>query len=357
MSKERLLKLPSLIDSHVHLRDPGATQKEDFLTGTSAALAGGVTRVLDMPNNPQPTVTREALSQKTQIIKEKAVCDYGFYFGADQNNFSEIKKVVNEVCGLKIYLDSTHGPLLIDNLKTLTEHFKVWPGSKPICVHAEDLSVAKVLGLVTVYRKPVHFCHISQESEISLIKKAKEKGLPVTCEVTPHHLFLIQDDESTLGAFGKMKPPLRAKKDQKALWKAINEGVIDTIGSDHAPHTKEEKLSANPPYGVPGIETMLPLLLSAVSEKRLTLEKLVELTSTNPAKIFGLKPDSSSWVEIDVNKSYTIENSNLKTKCGWSPFDGMRVTGKVKRVFLRGQKVYENEKVLVKPGFGQGVYE
>ncbi len=355
MSKE-ILQIPGMIDTHVHLRDPGATEKEDLFTGTRAALAGGVTAVLDMPNNPKPTVDQEALREKISIAERKAVCDYGFYLGANQNNFGEHRKIANEVWGLKIYLDSTHGSLLVNDPLTLKRHFEFWPGEKPICVHAEDSSVTTVLGLVTIYEKRVHFCHISQASEIILIKDAKRKKLPVTCEVTPHHLFLTEEDEKALGPFGKMKPPLRTKKDQEALWQAINQGVVDTIASDHAPHTKEEKLGDKSPFGVPGLETTLPLLLTAVAQGKLSLERLVELTSTNPVRIFGLNRIRNDWIEVDVKESYLIENSNLRTKCGWSPFEGKRVSARVRRVFLREQAIFADGEILVQPGFGQRIF-
>jgi len=350
MSKE-LLRLPGLVDPHVHLREPGATQKEDFYTGTCAALAGGYTTVIDMPNNPEPTTTTEALREKIRSASAKTVCDVGFYFGATETNFPEYPMVENEVKGLKIYLDSTHGSLLVDTLQGLVNTFQYWSGQKPILVHAEDLSVAKVIGLVAIFRKPTHFCHISLESEIELIKKAKEQGLPITCEVTPHHLFLTEEDEKVLKGFGRMKPPLRSGSDVDALWK--NLAVVDIIASDHAPHTIEEKQSDNPPFGVPGLETTLPLLLTAVAENRLTLEKLIELISTNPQRIFRLKSSESTFIEVDLAESCLLDNKNLKTKCGWTPFEGKRVSGRIRRVFLGGRKVFEDGVVLASPGSGK----
>lgn len=354
MSKE--VKISGIIDVHVHLRDPEATHKEDFYTGSCAALAGGVVTVLDMPNNPSPTVNRGALEEKIHVAEKKAVCDYGLYLGADQENFGKHPQIVKEICGLKIYLDSTHGPLLINDLLTLMKHFESWPGGKPICVHAEDSSVLKVIGLVAVYQKPVHFCHISQVSEIAAIQMAKEANLPVTCEVTPHHLFLTEGDGAQLETFGIMKPPLRKKDNQEALWKGINDGIVDIIASDHAPHTKEEKLGENPPFGVPGLETTLPLLLTAVADGRLTMEKLIELTSTNPAKIFSLvQAKDASYVIVDLEQKWEIPQGGFQTKCDWSPFSDFRVQGRVKEVWMRGQKAWDGEKVLVQPGFGQRI--
>lgn len=339
-----LIKLPGLIDCHVHLRDPGATQKEDFQTGTKAAIAGGITTVIDMPNNPQPTTSLKRLNQKIKLAQEKALCQIFFHFGAAKNNFKQFSKIKNKVKGLKIYLDHTTGPLLIDDLKTLNKHFLLWPKELPILVHAEDSTVLKVLGLVAVWNKPVHFCHLSQATEIEIIKRAKQKGLPITCEVTPHHLFLTKSDLKYLGAFGIMRPPLRTKKDVAALWKNLK--VIDCFATDHAPHTIEEKKSQNPPNGVPGLETALPLLLTAVKKGQLTLDDLVLRYFKNPARIFKIKTNDNTYIEVDLKKKWKINNKNLFTKCRWSPFNGKQVQGKVISVFIAGKKVFEDGKIL-----------
>ena len=346
-----IIRLPGMIDIHTHLRDPGAIQKEDFYTGTCAALAGGVIAICDMPNNPIPTVSPKTLQDKEKIAQKKAVCDYGFYFGATVSNFNQFKKAVHKVVGLKVYMNETTGPLLLENLEDLEQIFKNWPRTKPIMVHAEDSTVAKVLGLVAIYDRWVHFCHLSQACEVEMVKEAKNRGMKITCEVTPHHLFLTEKDAAALGGYGKVKPPLRKSSDRDALWKNLK--IIDVIASDHAPHTREEKESTNPPSGMPGLETTLPLLLTAASRGKLTLEELVRLTFKNPFRLFGLTPDKNSYLEIDQKASYTVENKNLVTKCGWSPFDGYKVKGKVRRVFIRGQKVFEDGQILVDGGFGQ----
>jgi carbamoyl-phosphate synthase/aspartate carbamoyltransferase/dihydroorotase len=351
MPKNNLLKLPGLIDPHVHLRDPGNTEKEDFYTGTCAALAGGYTTILDMPNNLQPIVTEEALVEKASIAARKIVCDIGFHFGGNLSNYGAYKPIELKVYGLKLYLNHTTGTLLITDLEAILNIFQYWPAQKPILVHAEGMTVAMVLALARLYQKPVHFCHISQKSEIELIKKAKEQGFRITCEVTPHHLFLTKEDIKSLGGFGIMKPPLQSKQDQEALWKNLD--VIDIIASDHAPHTLAEKQSASPPFGVPGLETTLPLLLTAVSEKRLTLERVVEMTSTNPAQIFKIRQNPTTCIEVDIQEHYAIQGSELKTKCKWSPFQDWKVRGKIKRVTLRGRMVLEEGQVLVPPGTGQ----
>ncbi len=334
-----LIKLPGLTDCHVHLRDPGATQKEDFQTGSRAALAGGITTFIDMPNNPLPTTSLQRLNQKIKLAKKKALCQVFFHFGADKNNFKQFPKVENKVKGLKIYLDHTTGPLLIEDLATLEKHFRFWPKELPISVHAEDATMLKVLGLVAVWNKPVHFCHVSQACEIEIIKEAKKKGYPITCEVTPHHLFLTKNDFKHLGAFGMMRPPLRSKKDVSALWKNLS--YIDCFATDHAPHTKAEKDSQNPPSGVPGLETALPLLLTAVKKGQLTLDDIVLRYFKNPAKIFKIKTSKNTYIEADLKKKWKIKNLNLLTKCGWSPFDGKKVQGKVISVFIAGKKVFE----------------
>ncbi len=343
------LILPGLIDPHVHLRDPGQTNKEDFYTGTSAALAGGYTTVIDMPNNMVPITTRERLEEKIAIAKEKIACDVGFYFGSLGDNLDEFAKIHDKVIGLKLYLNHTTGNLLLDK-KNLSRVFSAWGSNLPILVHAEEKTVEDVLHVVRETRQKTHFCHISLESELKLIIQAKEEGLPITCGVTTHHLFLTEHDEKTLGVFGKMKPRLKSKKDVAFLWKNI--AAIDVIESDHAPHTVEEKESNAPPFGVPGLETTLPLLLTAVSEGRLTIDEIIRLCHTNPSKIFGITTDPATKVEVDLNTEYIIRNTNLHTKCGWSPFNGYTVNGKIEKVFMRGTLVFDDGKILAKPGSG-----
>ena len=337
----KLLKLPGLIDEHVHLREPGATQKEDFKTGTMAAIAGGFTTVIDMPNNPLATTTAARVNEKIKLAKKKALCRVFFYLGADQDNANKFPKVKKKVKGLKIYLDSTTGPLLVTSLSVLNQIFQFWPKTLPILVHAEDATIAKVLGLVQVWGKPVHFCHVSQHCEIELIKKAKEKGLPITCEVTPHHLFLTEADIKQLGPYGIMKPSLRSKKDVAVLWQNLK--YIDCFGTDHAPHTKAEKESNNPPSGVPGLETALPLLLTAVKKGQLTIDDIILRFYKNPSRIFQIKK-TSDYIEVDLNQKWEIKNNELFTKCGWSPFAGWKVYGKVQRVFIGGKKIFDNGK-------------
>ena len=372
-----MLTLPGLIDPHVHLRDPGQTEKEDFYTGTSAALAGGYTCILDMPNNKIPITTLERLDEKIKIAREKIVCDVGFYFGSVGDNLNEFEKVKNKVIGIKLYLNETTGNLKMTDLNLLEKIFTALSSTKiissqsmslhssilstkkseplksklPILVHAEEKRVEDVINVVRKIKIHTHFCHISTAYDLKQIIKAKEEGLPVTCGVTPHHLFLTEKDVKKFRPYRQMKPPLSSKKDQVFLWTHLN--YIDVIESDHAPHTKEEKEAGPPPFGVPGLETTLPLLLTAVSEKRLTIEDIIRLCYKTPAKIFGIKTDSKTKIDVDLNWKFEIGNLKFHTKCGWSPFNGWRVKGKVERVFIRGTKVFEDGKILVDPGFGR----
>ncbi|MBU1031541.1 dihydroorotase family protein [Patescibacteria group bacterium] len=213
-------------------------------------------------------------------------------------------------------------------------------------VHAEGETLEKAISLAKKINNKLYVCHVSLKKEIETIKKAKNNEMQITCEVTPHHLFLTEEDVKRLGSYGMMKPPLARKEDQKALWQGIADGTIDTIGSDHAPHTKEEKQGEKPMYGVPGLETTLPLMLTAVSDGRLTIERLIELCSTNPRKIFGLPEQKDTFIEVDQTERYTLDPSRLFTKCGWTPFAGMKVTGKVKKVILRGQLAYDGQNIL-----------
>jgi carbamoyl-phosphate synthase/aspartate carbamoyltransferase/dihydroorotase len=347
------IRLPGLIDAHVHLREPGGEHKEDITTGTAAALAGGVTMVLDMPNTYPPIVDAGALDLKQRLVAQKALCDVALYLGAAEDNAASVIALAPRAVGLKIYLDQTYGPLRMRNLAALLSHFRSWPSERPIAVHAEGLSAAMAIGLARSFGRRLHLCHVSLAEEIALIRAAKETGAALTCEVAPHHLFLTEADAQRLGPYGAMKPPLGTEADRAALW--ANLDVVDCIATDHAPHAHEEKEGNTPPPGVPGLETMLPLLLTAVAEGQLVLERLVELTHEAPRRIFGLPAQPDTWVEVDTDVGYRVSHDDLHSKCGWTPFEGMAVQGKVKRVTLRGQTVFGEGQVLVEPGFGRVV--
>lgn len=352
-----VIRIPGMIDPHTHLRDLDWHHKATFATETQAAIAGGYWAVFDMPNTSPSTINQYRLTEKLSRIDQQAYCDWGLYFGASQSdNRSEYEAIVNQVCGLKIYNNSTTGDLLIDNQKDREKHYRAWDFNSIIAVHAEDETVRDILELVKKYRRPTHFLHISTRLEIELLTQAKREGLPLTIGVCPHHLYLTQDDLPALGAYGRMKPELKTKADQQALWYALKDGFIDVIESDHAPHTIEEKESDKPPYGVPGLETNLALLLQAVADKRLQLEDAVALVSTNVQKIWNITPPPETYTVVDTEAQYVIERQNLRTKCGWSPFEGMTVTGKILEVWIRGQKVYDGENILSSAGFGKNLY-
>ncbi|MBD3244381.1 MAG: amidohydrolase family protein [Candidatus Moranbacteria bacterium] len=339
--------LPGLIDPHVHIRDFELAFKEDFLTGSKAAAKGGFVYFIDMPNTMPPVLDSETLEKRKQVAK-KSIIDCGFHFGASaRDNTQEIVKAFRDkkVHSLKIYLNHTTGDLLIEDEKLLDKMFAIAP---LVSVHAEDEKVELAIKLAKKHHTKLYLCHISQESELQIIKKYKKTANdPIFVEVTPHHLFLDQDLDKD--GFTKMRPPLRNKRDQQSLWAAIESGLIDTIGSDHAGHTKQEKQSSSPPFGVPGLETTTPLLIDAYNKGMIRLEKLVFLLSQNSAKIFGLnylgKLDSkhkTNLTIIDLNLTKTLKNNTLKTKCGWSPFDNWELKGWPIMTIAQGKIVFGN---------------
>jgi len=347
-----LLKLPGLIDVHTHLRVPGGEHKEDFITGTRAAIAGGVTTVLAMPNTTPPVVTPSVLDATQQQAQLAIYCDVGFFVGASPAHTAELPALAESGVALKIYLNDTFGPLRVDDLPTLHACFRDWPRHKLIAMHAEGQSVAVGIGLAAAYRRAVHFCHISRKDEIELIAEAKAAGLPITCEVTPHHLFLTDADAVRLGNFGDMRPRLATQADVDALWAHIDT-TIDCIATDHAPHTRAEKESDTPPPGVPGLETSLALMMTAVKAGRLSLARLIALMADNPRRIFGLPEQRDTFIEVDADTPFYLSEERLQTKCGWSPFLERELFGRVRRVMLRGQLIYEDGSFVATPGCGR----
>ena len=345
--------VPGLIDPHVHLREPGHTHKEDFTSGTKSALAGGITMVLDMPNTIPPTTTRETLIDKRRLAEEKILCDVGLFIGATNDNPLVGLETARMAVGLKVYASETFGSLRVDDLATLVRIFRSWTGPGPITVHAEGPMLPAAVALARAYGQRLHIAHVSRKSEIDFIRAAKAYGANITCEVTPHHLFLTKDDLAHLGPLGIVKPPLGTKEDQEALWAAVRDGVIDALASDHAPHTLDEKNGSNPPPGVPGLETSLPLMTTALRKRRISRDTLLQLMHFGPKKIYGLPDQQNTHVEIDLSAKWVIKADNLITKCGWTPFEGMEVYGVVKKVVLRDKTVYEDGKIPVNPGFGK----
>lgn len=351
----RQIRLHGTLDPHVHLRGMEWAHKGDFYTETCAAVAGGYWAVLDMPNTLPSTIDSVALERKLNEFSSQAVCDWGVYYGAAASgNWTGYNEALYaQVCGLKMYNNKTTGVLLIDDQAVREQHFAHWNSQKPIAVHAEEATVLDILELVRRYRRATHFCHISTAFELRVLADAKAEGLPISIGVCPHHLWFTQDDLSQLGSLGLMKPELKTAADRDALWDGIRTGLVDVIESDHAPHLLSEKQSDQPPYGVPGLETTIPLLMTAVHEGRVTLEQVIPLITENPRRIFGLNAPMDTYCTLDLDGTYTLDKAHLHNRCGWSPFEGMSLHGRVVENVIRGVRVYAGERVCVQPGFGE----
>lgn len=376
-----LMLFPALIDPHVHFRVPGAEHKETWETGARAAIAGGVTTVFDMPNNTPSIITLERLQDKKQRVDEqlercKIPLRYRFYFGADSNHLEELPKVKDQIIGLKIYMGSSTGDLLMSDPDALERAFRIAAQHDIlVAVHAEDehliqinqklhadrtdpavhseirspsaaaRSVALAIELAKKYKTRLYIVHVSCKEELDCIRAAKKEGLPVYAEASPHHLFLHDEAYTVLGTKGLVNPPLRKHSDCEALWEAIHDGTIDTIGTDHAPHTIEEKMSPfrSAPSGFPSIELYFPLLLNAYHEKKISLKQIVYLTHTRPQEIFHL-PLHDDLVLVDLNKTKIVEDGALKTKAKWSPYQGRTLQGWPKYTILAG-KLFDLEEL------------
>lgn len=376
-AKGRWLLMPALIDPHVHFRVPGHAYKEDWMTGAKAAIAGGVTSVFDMPNTTPPPVTPETVRQKMGLIDSHLKhadipLRYHLWLGADKEHLSRISESKDLVVGIKVYMGSTTGGLLMDDPAAIEQVFKIAGENHMIvAVHAEDeevmqklkakhlgatdpavhskirhreaaiVAVKQAIALAEKFRTKLYIAHVSTLDELELIRQAKKKNIQVYAEVTPHHLHLTQEHYSTHGTLVQMNPPVRTQDDIEALWEGIADGTIDTIGSDHAPHTLDEKKRpyGKAPSGVPGVEMILPLLLNAYHRGKISLEKIVELTSTNPKKLFGIK-DNDDAVLVDIDLEKTVSNLQVKSKCGWTPYADMKLKGWPIYTILRGE-IYE----------------
>ncbi|RZF42901.1 hypothetical protein LSTR_LSTR003617 [Laodelphax striatellus] len=340
LSSRRLLTLPGLVDVHVHVREPGQEHKEEYASCTAAALAGGVTLICAMPNTRPACVDAASFALVKQKAAAGARCDYAIYFGATSDNYAVIPEMAAKAAGLKMYLNETFNTLRLNDLTEWIKHFTRFKNCRPLCVHAEGQTTAAVLLLATLHNRPIHICHVARKEEIQIIRAAKEKGLPVTCEVCPHHLFLTAEEVvAKLGrSKAQVRPVVGTREDQQALWDNLD--IIDCFATDHAPHTIEEKNSENAPPGYPGLETMLPLLLTAVYEKRLTLEDLVDKLHRNPRRIFNLPEQPATYIEVDLDTEWRIPQRMPHTKCQWTPFEGIKVRGMLHRVVLRGEVAY-----------------
>ncbi len=338
---QHLLAIPGLIDPHVHMRQPGFVYKEGFASGSMSALAGGVTTFLDMPNTNPPTNSQKRLSAKVELAKKNSLVNFGFHFGVS----ARLPKLPKNIASTKIFFDATTGSLRQTNQKVLDYYFK---NSPTVCVHAEHKSVELALAYHSKYRhNKLYICHISSKYEMQKALEEKRDDSNIFIEATPHHLFFSQQDQS---AKLYMKPPLGSQSDREFLRESLQQ--IDTIGSDHAPHTHKEKLGGKA-FGIPGTQTILVAMLKLWQEKLITLQKLQALTSGNAAKIFGIKDKGklsatydSDIVLIDLHKTQKIADSQIYSKSGWTPFNGVEVTGCVKMVLLAGKVACIENKIV-----------
>jgi carbamoyl-phosphate synthase/aspartate carbamoyltransferase/dihydroorotase len=314
-----------------------------------------------MPNTKPPIFDAATLDLALNAAKGRARCDYAQFLGAGPDNADILPALAGKVAGLKMYLDSTFGELRLNDMTLWMPHFAKFPKEYPIVLHSESRTMAAGILFAAIYDRPVHIAHISLKEEILLIKAAKERGIKVTCEVCPHHLFLTADSPSPAGrgvrgeGRREVRPRLATHKDVDALWENLD--VIDCFATDHAPHTLEEKDSENPPPGFPGLETLLPLLLTAVDDRRLTMDDIVQRSVINPRRIFNLPEQPETWIEVDENAIYEIKASEQFTRCGWTPFEGWKVKGKVRKVVLRGKTAFDDGEILVEKGYGRNVRE
>jgi dihydroorotase len=372
-----LIVMPGVIDTQVHFREPGLEHKENLESGTRAAIVGGVTTVFEMPNTNPTTTTQEALEDKLRRAEGRAWCNYAFFVGATTENVEELARLerLPGTPGIKIFMGSSTGPLLVAGDEHLRQVLR--NGARRCPIHAEDearnlsrkelitdaphprehpylrdaesarLATQRILALSAETRRPVHILHLSTGDEIPLISRAKKEGLGTTAEITPQHLFFSAPDcYDRLGTLAQMNPPLRDGWHRDALRRALQAGVFDVVGSDHAPHTLEEKAQPYPksPSGMPGVQTLLPVMLTLCKQGLLSIPTLVRMTSEAPAEIYGIQGKGhlqpgydADLVLVDPDKSVVFDRSMVQSKCGWSPYEGEELTGWPAHVVLGGR--------------------
>jgi dihydroorotase len=365
--------LPGVIDTQVHFREPGLVHKEDLATGSEAAVMGGVVAVFEMPNTKPNTDSAEAIADKLARAEGRMWCDHAFYVGATNHNARDLAELerLPGTAGVKIFMGASTGDLLVSEDARLAEVLA--SGQRRVAIHAEDedrmnarlgeriegdpsshpvwrddesalLATTRILRLARAAGRRIHVLHVTTPAELELLGRNKDIA---TCEVTPQHLTLAGEDAyPRIGTLAQMNPPIRSGAHRDGLWHWLNQGVPDVIGSDHAPHTLEEKAKPYPasPSGMPGVQTLLPLLLDHVAHGRLTLQRVIELTSAGAQRIFGLSGKGriaagydADFTIVDLKKRWTIEERWLRSRAGWSPFTGMELTGKPIGTIVRGQ--------------------
>jgi dihydroorotase len=364
--------LPGVIDSQVHFREPGLEHKEDLESGSRAAVMGGVTAVFEMPNTSPNTDTADRVADKLKRANHRMYCDHAFYVGATADNAEDLKELerIPGTAGVKIFMGASTGSLLVAEDEALARVLA--SGSRRVAIHAEDearmqerrdlrvagdasshpvwrddesalLATHRILRLARAAKRPIHVLHITTPAELELIAQHRDIA---TCEVTPQHLTLAAEDAyPRLGSYAQMNPPIRSAAHRDGLWHWLRQGVPDVLGSDHAPHTREEKAKTYPdsPSGMPGVQTLLPLMLDHVANGRMTLERLIDMTSTSVQRVFGLVGKGriaagydADFSVVDRKGSFTVDESWLESRCGWSPFTGMELKGRVIGTIVRG---------------------
>jgi len=376
------LVLPGIIDTQVHFREPGSTDREDLESGSRAAVLGGITSVFEMPNTNPPTSNLAEFEKKLNLAKDRMHCNYAFYFGATPDNVDQLSKLKNlkGCCGVKLFAGSSTGKLLVAKEEDIEK--VISNSDRVVSIHSEDeeilnlrkkfikegnvhshpewrntecamSSTRRVVKIAERYNKRIHVLHITTREEVDFLAMHKKN---VTFEITPQHLTLYAPDcYDKLGTFAQMNPPIRKKEHYDRLWTAVKNSIVDVLGSDHAPHSKEDKEKKYPgsPSGMPGVQTILPIMLNHINNKKLNLEQLVKLMCENPCRIFGIKNKGyikedfdADLTIIDMNKEQTIKNEMMASKCGWTPFNNMVLKGFPVATIINGKVVMSDGKVV-----------
>ena len=377
------LVLPGVIDTQVHFREPGSTDREDLESGSRAAILGGITSVFEMPNTNPPTSNLIEFEKKLNLAKNRMHCNYAFYFGATPENTDQLSKLKNlkGCCGVKLFAGSSTGKLLVAKEEDIEK--VIFNSDRVVSIHSEDeeilnlrkkfikdgdvhshpewrnnecamSSTRRVVKIAERYNKQIHVLHVTTKEEVDFLAMHKKN---VTFEITPQHLTLYAPDcYDKLGTFAQMNPPIRKKEHYDRLWTAVKNSIVDVLGSDHAPHSKEDKKKTYPasPSGMPGVQTILPIMLNHVNNKKLSLEQLIKLMCENPCKIFGIQNKGyikegfdADLTVIDMNKKQTIKNEMMATKCGWTPFHDFTVKGLPVGTIINGKIVMVDGKVKI----------
>jgi len=380
-----LIVLPGCIDTQTHFREPGSTDTEDLNSGSRAAIVGGITAVFEMPNTNPPTSTKKEFQRKLDLAKHRMYCNYAFYFGATADNANELADLKNleGCCGIKLFAGSSTGNLLVADEKDIETVFQ--NSSKVVAVHSEDeeilninkklinkgdvhshpiwrseecaiSSTRRIVRIAERYNKKAHVLHITTKQEIDFLSQHKGN---ITFEITPQHLTIYAPDcYDKLGTYAQMNPPIRDKSHYDRLWYAVKNNFNDTIGSDHAPHLKanKDKEYPNSPSGMPGVQTLMPVMLNHVNNGKLSLEQLMNLVCENPVKIFGIKNKGfikenfdADFTIVDLNKVIEIQNDKIESKCGWSPFNGHKFKGAPIATIINGEVKMKNGNIIGDP--------